>query len=130
MSGRPTRYEVAVCITHEPTDDGPRPMPRPFRTAFDQETREEAEALVERLFAAAAETGMQLYLTTEIRPVRAAAPVAGEILPGGGAILGERLEDVLNPDSWTETRLVTTEGGERRAGRPAATVLRFPSREK
>ena len=85
---------------------------------------------MERLFAAAAETGMQLYLTTEIRPVRAASPVAGDILPGGGAILGERLEDVLNPDNWTETRLVTTEGGEHRADRPAATVLRFPSREK
>ena len=40
------------------------------------------------------------------------------------------LIDVLNPDNWTETRFVTTEGGEHRADRPAATVLRFPSREK
>ena len=104
----PTRFEVSVCITHEPTDDGPRPLSRPFRASFDRDTREEAEALVEEFFTAAAETGMQPYLVTEITPIREASPVAGEILPGGGAILGESLADVLNLDNWTQTRFVTT----------------------
>lgn len=127
MSGGPMRFEIAVCITHEPTDDGPRPMPRPFRTAFDRETREEAEAVVERLFATAAETGMQFYLTTEIRPIREGSPMAGEILPGGGTTIGEMLADVLDLDTWTETRFVTTERVGRRADLPSATVYRFPT---
>ena len=108
MSSSPRRFEVAVCITHEPTDDGPRPLPRPMRTTFDSDTREAAEALVEQLFAAAATTGMQPYLLTEITPVRKASPVAGEILPGAGAILGERLADILDLDTWAQTRFVTT----------------------
>ena len=58
MSGDdPVRYEIAVCITHEPTEDGPRPLPWPFRAAFDRDTREAAEALVDQFFAAAAKAG-------------------------------------------------------------------------
>ena len=86
-----------------------------MRTTFDRDTREAAEALAEQFFAAAAETGMQPYLVTEITPVREASPVAGEILPGAGAILGERLADILDLDSWVETRIVTT-GQARDAG--------------
>ena len=51
---------------------------------------------------------MERYLVTEIAPIRAPSPVAGEILPGGGAIIGETLNDVLDPNNWTETRFVTT----------------------
>ena len=102
------KFQIAVCITHEPTDDGPRPLPRPFHAVFDRDTRGEADALVEQFFAAAAKTGMQSHLITEITPIRAASPVMGEILPGGGAILGETLADVLNLDTWTDTRFVTT----------------------
>ncbi len=113
MTRSPERFEVAVCITHEPTDDGPRPMLRPFRAAFECATREEAEQKVKQFFAAAAETGLQPYTVTHITPVRALSPVAGEILPGGGAILGETLADVLNLDTWTQTRFITTRKADR-----------------
>lgn len=108
MSIGPMRYVVSVCITHRATDDGPLPLPKPYRASMDRPSREEAEALVEEFWQAATESGMQLHLTTEITPVRAPSSVAGEILPGGGTIIGETLDDVLDLDNWTETRFVTT----------------------
>lgn len=50
---------------------------------------------------------MEPYIRTEITPVREPSAVAAEILPGGGAILGERLADVINLDTWSQTRFVT-----------------------
>lgn len=126
MSIGPMRYVISVCITHRATDDGPLPLPKPYRASMDRPSREEAEALVEEFWQAATESGMQLYLTTEITPVRAPSPSrsdpspagggnaegrcrgAGEILLGGGAIIGEALDDVLDLDNWAETRFVTT----------------------
>ncbi len=40
--------------------------------------------------------------------------MAGEILPGAGAIVGETLADVLDLDTWTETRPVTTRRTDRK----------------
>lgn len=121
--GSPTRFEVFVRITHEPNDCGPpRPLAEPFVAAFDRGTREEAAALVDQLFAAAAESGVEAYLTAEIRPVRAPSPVAGEILPGGGGIVGEGLGDVLDLDTWSETRFVTTRTTRRRRGEPGGST--------
>lgn len=108
MNAGPTRFTVSVRITHRATDDGPLPLQEPYRVSIDRDTREEAEALVEEFWRAAAESGMERHLTTEIAPIRAPSPVAGGILPGGGAIIGETLADVLDPNNWTETRFVTT----------------------
>lgn len=107
MSTGPMRFSVSVRITHEATDDGPRPLAKPFRALIERDTREEAEAVVERFWQAAAETGMQPYLVTEIVPVRGPSVVAGQILPGVGFIVGETLADVMDLDTWSETRLVT-----------------------
>lgn len=108
MNTGPTRFTVSVRITHQATADDPLPLPKPYCVSIDRDTREEAEALVEEFWRAAAESGMGRYLVTEIAPIRAPSPVAGEILPGGGAIIGETLNDVLDPNNWTETRFVTT----------------------
>ena len=36
------RFEVAVCITHEPADDVPRPLRPSVPTTFDRDTRADA----------------------------------------------------------------------------------------
>lgn len=103
------QFEVSVIITHEAKGKGVRLLPKPHVSQhgpFDR--REDAVALVERLENVADQNNMRPYLTTVIRPVNRDSTVAGQILTGGIAIVGETLADVLNLDTWTETRGVTS----------------------